>query len=161
MSIACTRRKQREGEPTARTMDMRYIIPDSLHPSVKDLINACWAEDPAQRPSFEEVLTRLNGLEGRNAGLSVDKSPGNEASFGTLTPDLEQVCHALVSCKPRQAQNALFLTSGSATGIGGARSAGCCGRGSAETKEATGGAFAELYQPQSNQKCVGLECCCR
>jgi hypothetical protein len=105
-------------------MDMRYIIPDSLHPSVKDLINDCWAQDPGQRPSFEEVLTRLEGLEGRDA-KPVVKSLGNEASFGTLTPDLEQVCHALVSYKPEQALNAQFLhLAVIAAGVGRAETAG-------------------------------------
>jgi hypothetical protein len=37
----------------------RPALPDSLSPTVRGLVAACWAQDPADRPNFEQVTTRL------------------------------------------------------------------------------------------------------
>jgi serine/threonine protein kinase len=35
---------------------------DGIHPMVRQLIVDCWHEDPAFRPSFSEIVTRLNRI---------------------------------------------------------------------------------------------------
>lgn len=37
----------------------RLTIPDSVSPDFKNLISRCWAQDPRQRPTFEEIYTFL------------------------------------------------------------------------------------------------------
>jgi serine/threonine protein kinase len=39
--------------------DKRPLIPDSVIPDVQKLITACWASEPEERPSFEEIVERL------------------------------------------------------------------------------------------------------
>jgi hypothetical protein len=37
-------------------------IPKFVLPSARELITDCWAEDPADRPSFEEIVDRLKQM---------------------------------------------------------------------------------------------------
>jgi serine/threonine protein kinase len=41
---------------------MRPDIPNFVLPSVRELICDCWANDPGERPSFEEILDRLRRM---------------------------------------------------------------------------------------------------
>ncbi|GKY91930.1 hypothetical protein MPSEU_000164600 [Mayamaea pseudoterrestris] len=41
----------------------RPIFPTDTPPLVKNLIERCWVEDPANRPSFSEILLELNSLK--------------------------------------------------------------------------------------------------
>jgi hypothetical protein len=38
-------------------------IPTFVLPSARELITDCWAEDPADRPSFEEIVDRLKQMK--------------------------------------------------------------------------------------------------
>ncbi|KAL6080092.1 putative serine/threonine-protein kinase SIS8 [Balamuthia mandrillaris] len=44
------------------TEKIRPEIPDQCPPAWADLIRRCWAEDPKQRPSFQQVLECLEGM---------------------------------------------------------------------------------------------------
>lgn len=41
----------------------RLTIPNSCHIKLKNLIEICWSEDPQSRPSFNEIISYLEGLE--------------------------------------------------------------------------------------------------
>ena len=45
------------------TQGVRPDIPNSVHPRVKDLIKACWAVDPSSRPSFADIISRLEDID--------------------------------------------------------------------------------------------------
>lgn len=38
----------------------RPVIPDEWEPSLKNLINRCWAPNPAERPTFQEIVYLFN-----------------------------------------------------------------------------------------------------
>jgi TPR repeat protein len=41
----------------------RAEIPDSVFPALRDLIADCWADDPDDRPTFEQIVDRLAEME--------------------------------------------------------------------------------------------------
>jgi serine/threonine protein kinase len=41
----------------------RPVIPDFVHPDVRALIRDCWAHDPNERPSFCDILSRMDGMD--------------------------------------------------------------------------------------------------
>lgn len=41
---------------------LRPALPAAAHPGLADLVRACWAGDPAERPSFREVVATLGRL---------------------------------------------------------------------------------------------------
>jgi serine/threonine protein kinase len=43
--------------------DQRLQLPEDVEPAVAELIRACWAKEPALRPSFAEVLESLQQLQ--------------------------------------------------------------------------------------------------
>ncbi|KAF5816092.1 putative protein kinase TKL-CTR1-DRK-2 family [Helianthus annuus] len=43
-------------------MDRRLDLPEDLDPSLSSIIQDCWQSDPALRPSFESIMTRLSSL---------------------------------------------------------------------------------------------------
>ncbi|KAI7744385.1 hypothetical protein M8C21_013838 [Ambrosia artemisiifolia] len=43
-------------------MDRRLDLPEDLDPSLSSIIQDCWQSNPALRPSFENIMTRLSGL---------------------------------------------------------------------------------------------------
>ncbi|KAM0030047.1 putative protein kinase TKL-CTR1-DRK-2 family [Helianthus debilis subsp. tardiflorus] len=43
-------------------MDRRLDLPEDLDPSLASIIKDCWQSDPALRPSFESIMTRLSSL---------------------------------------------------------------------------------------------------
>jgi TPR repeat protein len=43
--------------------EFRPVIPDWVGSSTRELINDCWAEDPDDRPSFEEIVERLREID--------------------------------------------------------------------------------------------------
>jgi serine/threonine protein kinase len=45
--------------------DARPDIPESVLPAVHDLIQQCWASDPDYRPSFDQILERLEEMNFR------------------------------------------------------------------------------------------------
>lgn len=45
-------------------------IPASFSPALKDLVQQCWAMDPAQRPSMEKVLVLLEKIKKEGCALA-------------------------------------------------------------------------------------------
>ncbi|KFK28870.1 hypothetical protein AALP_AA7G059100 [Arabis alpina] len=43
-------------------MDRRLDLPEGLNPRIASIIQDCWQTDPAKRPSFEELITRMMSL---------------------------------------------------------------------------------------------------
>jgi hypothetical protein len=43
--------------------EFRPVIPDWVEPSTRELIRDCWADDPDDRPSSEEIVERLRGID--------------------------------------------------------------------------------------------------
>jgi serine/threonine protein kinase len=43
--------------------EFRPAIPDWIAPKVKDLIGACWAQKPRDRPSFEDIIENLKEMD--------------------------------------------------------------------------------------------------
>ncbi|XP_071723547.1 uncharacterized protein [Rutidosis leptorrhynchoides] len=43
-------------------MDRRLDIPEKVDPQISDIIRDCWKSDPAERPSFEEIIQRMGDL---------------------------------------------------------------------------------------------------
>jgi hypothetical protein len=41
---------------------LRPRIPNNANPQWRDLIVACWSEDPAARPSFDEIMKTLENM---------------------------------------------------------------------------------------------------
>jgi serine/threonine protein kinase len=41
----------------------RPSIPDGISPDVRTLLNDCWAHDPADRLSFDEIFERLEAID--------------------------------------------------------------------------------------------------
>jgi serine/threonine protein kinase len=41
----------------------RPLIPDFILPSTRKLITDCWAQEPGERPSFEEIIDRLSEMK--------------------------------------------------------------------------------------------------
>lgn len=46
--------------------EVRPAIPDFFHLYVKWLINGCWAQNSDERPSFVEILVRLDRMDFRS-----------------------------------------------------------------------------------------------
>jgi len=42
----------------------RPPFPDNTPPSIRELIESCWAHDPDERPKFETIVTSLSKIEG-------------------------------------------------------------------------------------------------
>ena len=40
----------------------RPPFPANAHPAYRNLVEACWAGDPDTRPTFDEIIERLEGL---------------------------------------------------------------------------------------------------
>ncbi|KAF3484496.1 hypothetical protein F2Q69_00057229 [Brassica cretica] len=55
--------------PVVGFMDRRLDLPEGLNPRIASIIQDCWQTDPAKRPSFEEIISRMMGLF-RKAGSS-------------------------------------------------------------------------------------------
>ena len=51
--------------------DFRPILPMQLYPSLKALIEQCWSDNPEERPTFDEIVTRLSGA----IALEVNRMP--------------------------------------------------------------------------------------
>ncbi|KAK1617311.1 hypothetical protein QYE76_022828 [Lolium multiflorum] len=51
-------------------MDHRLEIPSDTDPEWASMIESCWDSDPQRRPSFQELLERLQGLQKQNAVLA-------------------------------------------------------------------------------------------
>jgi hypothetical protein len=48
---------------TVVVKETRPDIPDFVLPRVRGLIRDCWADDPGERPLFEEIVERLADME--------------------------------------------------------------------------------------------------
>jgi serine/threonine protein kinase len=60
--------------PKIMTEQLRPEIPESVFPETRQLIRNCWSEDPDDRPSFREVLARLERIRFRIApGVRAEK----------------------------------------------------------------------------------------
>ena len=70
-------------------MNFRPTLPAQLYPSLKALIRDCWKNNPEERPTFDEVVTRLSGA----IALEVNRMPepdvtveeGESTSLSTTT----------------------------------------------------------------------------
>ncbi|PKU84067.1 Serine/threonine-protein kinase CTR1 [Dendrobium catenatum] len=43
-------------------MDQRLDIPQGIDPKIAAIISDCWASDPLQRPSFQDLVGRLSEI---------------------------------------------------------------------------------------------------
>uniref|UniRef100_A0A7C8Z4G8 non-specific serine/threonine protein kinase n=1 Tax=Opuntia streptacantha TaxID=393608 RepID=A0A7C8Z4G8_OPUST len=43
-------------------MDRRLEIPENLDPRVSSIITDCWQSNPEARPSFQDIIQRMNGI---------------------------------------------------------------------------------------------------
>ncbi|XP_010538797.1 PREDICTED: RGS domain-containing serine/threonine-protein kinase A isoform X2 [Tarenaya hassleriana] len=43
-------------------MDRRLDVPEGLNPRIASIIRDCWHNDPANRPSFEDIIRRMTNL---------------------------------------------------------------------------------------------------
>jgi serine/threonine protein kinase len=48
---------------TIAVLNERPEIPEFVLPSARELITDCWATEPSDRPSFEEIVNRLVEME--------------------------------------------------------------------------------------------------
>uniref|UniRef100_A0A1J3F762 non-specific serine/threonine protein kinase n=1 Tax=Noccaea caerulescens TaxID=107243 RepID=A0A1J3F762_NOCCA len=53
-------------------MDRRLDLPEGLNPRIASIIQDCWQSDPAKRPSFEEIISRMMSLF-RKAGSAAQE----------------------------------------------------------------------------------------
>jgi myosin-5 len=77
----------------------RPEIPDSVPPLVGGLIVACWATNPADRPSFRQIVTRLKEMDFR---LARGVNPSKVASFVEKITKWE-AAHGLAELEERSA----------------------------------------------------------
>ena len=61
-------------------LGQRLPIPPSCPPPLRDLITECWSDSPAARPSFAEILRRLEAEALRYRRASADS--GAEGGLG-------------------------------------------------------------------------------
>jgi serine/threonine protein kinase len=64
----------------------RPAFPAGCHPFVQEIVSACWADDPAQRPSFDELNRRFN--EARMAHASFREEPVAQTSSSSPVREL-------------------------------------------------------------------------
>lgn len=64
---------------------MRPRIPAHIAPLTKSLIEDCWRDNPAERPSFAEVLNRLAEIKEKEVGVR-SKGVGNGANSPSSQP---------------------------------------------------------------------------
>lgn len=62
---------------------LRPTVPDGLHPSLQDLLRACFEPEPEQRPSFAMIVQHLGRLVPELAALEAEAGGGNKI-FGRL-----------------------------------------------------------------------------
>ena len=70
----------------------REDLPEAWPRELRELISACWAADPAARPSFGQIVRRLDALRSSGAieamdaalqkGLRTDYDPVNDCGCG-------------------------------------------------------------------------------
>lgn len=63
---------------------LRPTIPPSCSKELETLITACWNQDPEVRPSFDEIVERLESLSWEDAGsgkLEIRRSMKKEDSI--------------------------------------------------------------------------------
>ncbi|CAI7861993.1 unnamed protein product, partial [Closterium sp. NIES-54] len=53
----------------------RLDIPASVDPAVSEIIRACWAEKPSERPSFSQIVHELKALHKRWTSPVSPRSP--------------------------------------------------------------------------------------
>jgi hypothetical protein len=69
--------------------ESRPAIPEWLAPGVRALITDCWADDPDDRPSFEEICERLQKMDFK----SIDGvNSGKVSRFVKEVKALEGIC---------------------------------------------------------------------
>jgi len=65
----CTREEPFENVTAAQVVIMvaiekrRLSIPDSMIPEIRNLIKACWKEEPDERPAFTELMQELEDID--------------------------------------------------------------------------------------------------
>jgi serine/threonine protein kinase len=67
--------------------DERPVIPDFIHPSAQELITACLAREPSDRPSFEEIV---NDLIEMKVKVMANVNPLKQSQFVNKIEDLER-----------------------------------------------------------------------
>ncbi len=55
----------------------RPVIPEQVPPELAAIITSCWAQKPEDRPTFTEVLVRLDSAMGAMGGAQVTTLSGN------------------------------------------------------------------------------------
>ena len=85
---------------------VRPII-EGVHPAIHHLIEECWNRDPRLRPSFSEIVQRLDRLD---AEMSSD-TPGNNAIASTPENETEPQFLSSLSTNSSACSGSLSLTS--------------------------------------------------
>ena len=63
---------------------LRPAVPEGLHPSLQDLLRACFEPEPEQRPSFAMIVEHLGRLVPEIAALEASEAAGGNKIFGRL-----------------------------------------------------------------------------
>lgn len=53
-------------------MGYRPPCPEAMPPAYRQLMTACWDEDPASRPPFSDIVTWLRRLKNDDSGLALN-----------------------------------------------------------------------------------------
>lgn len=61
---------------------LRPVVPEDLHPSLQDLLRACFEPEPEQRPSFAMIVQHLGRLVPELAALEAGTGGGGANVFG-------------------------------------------------------------------------------
>ncbi|KAJ3281698.1 hypothetical protein HK104_011318, partial [Borealophlyctis nickersoniae] len=59
----------------------REPLPGDIPPRLQDLVKACWAQEPQLRPSFSEIIGRIDDIEKKEKAASLLDSPRANLCF--------------------------------------------------------------------------------
>ncbi|EDQ85134.1 uncharacterized protein MONBRDRAFT_34366 [Monosiga brevicollis MX1] len=67
---------------------LRPTIPKDCSQDLSELMQSCWKENPLQRPTFEEIDTKLRSLQVRNVGMNMMQAHIDKKRQGNVLQDV-------------------------------------------------------------------------